>query len=227
MTGRLSLLRKFVRSDAAVAASEFAMISPILLTLTVVAFDFGRYVLATQRVEAVANSIAEMLSQTDPGAGAVESGDGTVNDTTLHWFYDSAMFTFPDALNTANQQGVAWWNLLVVNMASVKFVATPTGCTTTCAYVPTVVWSTGWRSCGSTITSANDVANPTPTTLPADIFGPNSQIVVDVSYTFYPTFGASLLPTIPIERSAYMSPRNVPIVETSGSSWAPNCPGVL
>jgi hypothetical protein len=137
------------------------------------------------------------------------------------------MFTFPDALNVANQQNVAWSSLLVVNMSSIKMVPTPTGCTTTCAYTPKVVWSTGWRTCGSTITAAADTAAPSATTLPTDIYGPNSQIVVDVSYTFYPTFGSSVLPAIPIERSTYMAPRNVPIVETSGSTWAPNCPNVL
>jgi hypothetical protein len=59
------------------------------------------------------------------------------------------------------------------------------------------------------------------------LFGPDSEIVVDVSYTFQPTFGASFLPSIAIDRTAYLSPRNVKLVETSSSTMAPNCPGVL
>jgi Flp pilus assembly protein TadG len=219
--------RGFWSSDAGIAATEFVMLSPILMMLSVVSFDAGRYVLATQRVEAVANSIAEMLAQTGGNSASVEPGDGTVTDADLTYFQDSAMFTFPDALAAANSLGVNWRNLLVVNMASVKFTATPAKCASNCTYAPQVVWSTGWRKCGAKIVAAPDASGASPTTLPGDLFGVDSQIVVDVSYTFQPTFGASVLPSISIDRTAYLSPRNVRIVETSSSTLAPNCPGVL
>jgi hypothetical protein len=217
----------FLSGDSGVAATEFVMLSPILLMLSVVSFDVGRYVLATQRVESVANSIAEMLAQTPANSASVEPGDGTVTDSQLSYFHDSAMFTFPDALAAANQIGMEWQNLLVINMASIKFSATPTNCVSNCTYTPQVVWSTGWRTCGAKIVVAPDASSVSPTTLPTDLFGSDSQIVVDVAYTFQPTFGASLLPSISIQRTAYLSPRNVKIVETSSSTTAPNCPGVL
>jgi hypothetical protein len=220
-------LKAFRANTSAIAAVEFAMIVPLLLLLTVVAFDIGRFVLATERVEQVANSVAEMLAQTQPSATAVNPGDGTVSDNDLHYFNDSAMFTFPDALASANSLGEPWSKLLVVNMASIKFVASPSGCTTACTFTPKVVWSTGWRTCTGTIVAAADSAAASPTTLPTDIYGPNSQIVVDVSYTFTPTFASAYLPSIPIERSAYMPPRNVPLVETASSTMAPNCQGAL
>jgi hypothetical protein len=112
-------------------------------------------------------------------------------------------------------------------MTSIKFTATPTGCTTTCTYKPAVVWTNGARSCGSTITAVADTSGYSPTTLPSDVFGPGSLIVVDVWYTFTPTFAAAYMPAIYIERSAYMAPRNVPVVESQATAQAPACPGVL
>jgi Flp pilus assembly protein TadG len=224
---KINLARLFLADDRGVAATEFVMLSPVLLMLSVIAFDVGRYVLATQRVEAVANSIAEMLAQTPGDSASVEPGDGTVNDTLLTYYQNSAMFTFPAALQAANDLGVQWQNLLSVNMASIKFTTTPAKCVTNCTYTPQVVWSTGWRKCGVKITSVNDTTAASATTLPSDLYGTNSQIVVDISYTFHPTFGAAVLPDIAIERTAYFSPRNVKLVETSSSTLAPNCQGVL
>ena len=222
-------LRSFARRQDAVGATEFALVSPILLLLLLMGFDTGRYVLATQRVQEVANSVAEMLSQTDPAQPplvTIEPHDGVVQDSDLRYYYDSAMATFPEVLAVANSEGANWWQLLAVQMTSVNFVATPAGCTTACTYTPQVVWTTGARKCGLTINQAPDASAYNPATLPKDVFGTGSLIVVDVGYTFTPTFGAAYMPSISIERSAYMAPRNVPIVESQATAVAPECAGV-
>ena len=219
--------RAFLAHTAGVAFTEFAMITPFVLLLLLGGFDMGRYVLATQRVEAVANSVAQMLGQTGLSSNAVNANDGTVTDTELALYQQSALFTFPDSLAAASQQGVAWSSLLVVNMASIRFRATPNGCTSSCTYTPRVVWTTGWRSCTNPISQVANTATPTATTLPVGVYGPDSQIVVDVQYNFAPTFGSAFLPTIPIVRSAYLAPRNVGIVETYQSAIAPTCTGAL
>jgi len=69
-----------------------------------------------------------------------------------------------------------------------------------------------------------DANQASPTTLPTDIYGPSPEIVVDVTYTFKPTVGATWLPTMTMSRTTYMAPRNVAVVESSsGSTLAPNC----
>jgi Flp pilus assembly protein TadG len=219
--------RQFRRDRAGVAATEFALIAPVVVMLLLAGFDFGHYVLATQRVQAVANSIAEMLAETPVSASATNPGDGVVTANDLQFYYNSAMFTFPDVLPAANAQGVAWSSLLSVQMTSIEFTPTPTGCTTTCTYVPNVVWALGARACGTTFSAVSDTSAYSATTLPSDIYGPGSMIVVDVSYTWAPTVGASFLPSIPIERSVYLAPRNVPIVESQAYGTANPCPGVL
>lgn len=54
---------------------------------------------------------------------------------------------------------------------------------------------------------------PSKTTLPADVFGPGSIIIVDVVFNYTPIFGLGLFGTIPIARSAYLSPRYVPLIK--------------
>ncbi len=218
-------VRQFARDRVAIGTIEFALIAPLLLFLLLAGFDIGRFVLATQRTQAVANSIAEMLSQSEVSTSAQTAGDGVVRANDLLFYWNSAMFTFPDSLASAMQQNANWWDILSVNMASIKFVGTPANCTTNCTSInPKVVWTLGQRSCGSTITAAPDTNTYSATTLPTDVFPTSlsttttSLIVVDVFYTWQPTVGAAYLPSVSIERSVYMAPRNVPLVEAIASS---------
>lgn len=224
-----TLLRGLARDRAGVGAVEFTLILPVALLLLLMGFDTARYVLATERVEEIANTAAEMLAQTGGSASAILPNDGTVANADLQFYWDSSIFIFPGAAAAAQAQNVNWWSQLIVHMSSINFVASPTGCTTTCSYKPVVVWSTqNYRACGSTITSVADTSTPSPSTLPKDIFGPGSVIVVDVTYLWKPTFGAAYLPSFTITRSTYMAPRNVNIVEAAaGDTLATNCSGAL
>jgi hypothetical protein len=220
---RYARLDSFLNDRAAVSALEFALILPVLSMLLLGGFDMGRFILATQRTQAVANSIAEMLSQTPVSSSASVSGDGVVTQNDVLFYYNSAMFTFPDILTEATQLGVNWWNLLGVNIASVSFKATPTGCTTSCAYVPKLVWSFGARTCGTTFTAVPDTNTFNPATLPTDVYAAGSLIVVDITYNWQPTFGAQYLGAVSIERSVFMEPRNVPLVESNATGLVSIC----
>jgi len=220
--GTLSRLKGYASGDDGVAAVEFAFIAPILLLLLLAGFDVGRFVLATQRVERVAGSVAQMLAETPASSPGSQVGYVSSNDLLFDW--NSAMFTFPDVLAAANAQNTNWWNMLNVQMSSINFVATPAGCTTNCNYTAKVLWSLGARSCGSSIQPVTDSTYYSPTTLPADIFGPRSMIVVDVTYAWTPSVGAAYLPSIPIVRSAFLSPRAVQLVESQAYGLANPCP---
>jgi hypothetical protein len=229
-------VRSFVRQPQAASTVEFAFLVPVVVLLLLMGFDTGRYVLATERIQEVANSVAEMLSQTapaptpvPPAPAIVPAGAGYVQDSDLHYYYDSAMATYPDVLAVANSTGTYWWQLLTVQMTSIYFNPNPTSCKSNCTYKPEVVWTTGARSCGLTITAVSDTSPYSASTLPTDVYpttAPGSIIVVDVSYTFTPTFGAAYLPSISIERSAFMAPRNVTVVESQATSMAPQCSGL-
>jgi hypothetical protein len=223
LAGTRPRLHGFARCRAGVAAVEFALIAPVMLFLLLVGFDVGRFVLATERVERVAGSVSQMLAETAPSAPGSTVGYVSAND--LLFFWNSAMFTFPDVLTASNAENTNWWNLLDVEMSSIKFNVTPANCTSSCTYTPKVLWSLGARACGSTITAASDTAGYSPTTLPADVFGPNSIIVVDVAYSWSPTVAAAYLPSIQIERSAYLTPRSVQTVLAVANNGVANpCP---
>ena len=218
----------FLRDTRAVSAIEFAFVTPVLLLFLVAAFDCGRLVYASERVEAVANQIAEMIAETPPSTSATTSGDGLVASTDILSFYNSAPFIFPDVLTQATQQSVAWNTLLQLDLASIKFTATPTGCTSSCTYTPKVVWNYGaassLRTCSSTITAAADNSPSSPSTLPTDSFGPTSLLVVDVHYTWSPTFGAAYFTPVTFARSVYLNPRYVPNVEATSGNGVNICP---
>jgi hypothetical protein len=81
------------------------------------------------------------------------------------------------------------------------------------------------RTCGVLLTSVPDTAAPSKTTLPADVFGPGSLIVVDIVYNYTPIFGSTftklfgspLFGTIPIARSAAASPQPFVFLVTDGA----------
>lgn len=218
----------FVADQRGAAAAEFITISSFVLMLLLAGFDFGRYVVAAQRVEAVSYNIAQMLSQTGPNGAAVDSGDGIVSDPNLTFYQNSGMITFPEVLTDSYNQQLPWTSILSINMTSLKFVPNSTSCGSSCTYTPKVIWTTGNRPCGSTFTQVPDTNPPTPSTLPSDLYGPGGQIVVDVTYNFVPTIGAQWLKTMKLTRTTYMTPRNVTLVElTANSAIARNCSGAL
>jgi len=222
--GFLERLGAFARNEVAVSAVEFALILPLTTFLLLGGFDTGRFILATQRTQAVANSIAEMIAQEPVSNLAAVAGDGVVSENDFLFDYNSAMFTFPDIMTEATQLGVNWWDLLSLNVASISFAATPTGCSTNCVYTPSVVWSFGQRACGTKFTASPNTATYGPSLLPAGAYGPGSLVVVDVIYTWLPTFGASYFGSATIERSVYMTPRNVPLVESNAHGFVAICP---
>ena len=215
-------LTAFGAARDGLAAMEFAFIAPIMLLLALGATDTARYVIATERVEKVAGTIGQMIT---------ENGSGNVTYLDLQFYHDSAMVIFPDVLSAAAQQNVSWNQDIAISMASVQFATTQTNCGATCAYTPKVVWTGGSnpRPCAPTlIQAASDAIVPSPTTLPPDVYGPGSIIVVDVQFNFRTLFGSYLPSIISISRSVYLAPRYVPLISyqviSGDNGIAQTCP---
>jgi Flp pilus assembly protein TadG len=196
------LFRRFWAARDGVSAIEFSIWAPVMTALFLGGVDTARYTIATGRIADVASTIGQMLSV---------NTSGTVNYIDLQFYDDSAMAIYPQVLADAARQGIAWGNDMAITISQVNFTATPTGCTTSCSYQAKVAWTAGSnkRSCLVAPSSASDTAAPSSSTLPADAFGPTSQIVVDVSFTFRPLFAAFILKSTVIRRSFYISPRYV------------------
>ena len=212
-----STFRRLCRETYAVSAVEFAIWAPVLCIVMLVGIDITRYAIATGRISDVASTIGEMLSV---------NTSGTVNYIDLQFYHDSAMVIYPQVLVDAHQQNVSWSNDMAITMTSVAFTATPPLCTSACSYVPRVVWSSGNnpRSCIVPMTSAGDTSTPSPKTLPQDVFGATSLLVVDIVYTFKPIFAGRLLNNLTISRSFYVTPR---YVSTVGYKIVSGDPGTI
>lgn len=215
----LQRLSSFRKDRTAVAALEFALLSPVLVFFMLVEFDVYRYVMTTQRLEFVAESVAEMFASATTSPLAIVPGNGVVSDADINFYMNSAFFVYPEILTSpAVQHGSSWYLAMEVDTAAIAMIQYFPG-----VYTPTTIWhganqSAGnTRQCNTIYSIVGNTSVPTPTTLPTGVVGPNAIIVVDVRTTFQPTFGASYMPAIPIVRSVFMSPRNVPFVEYHGT----------
>jgi len=219
-------LSRFAKDSRAVGTVEFVVALPLALFLMLGGYETANYVRVSLRLEMAANSIAEMISQSPANAAASVASNGLVTHQQLHFFYDSTMYTLPDSLTEAAQQGVNWQDITTVSTWSVEFKPNSANCGATCTYTPVVVWSfNGGPPCGAQIQESADDAVVTPLTLPSSVYGPGSLLVVQVKYKYYPTFGASWFGASTLTRTAMMAPRNVDVVESNDTAdHAANCP---
>lgn len=225
---RLSLRRLWMEVTA-VGTLEFALIVPFMALVMLGGYETANYVRMSQRVEIAANSIAEMISQIPPSSAASQTGDGLLTLDQIHFFGDSIMYMVPDALSEADRLGNNWWDNVVFRAWSVEFKPSSSNCGSNCTYTPVLLWyhtnGNGSLLCGKPIRQAPDTSIPSPLDIPASAYGPDSVVFVQLSYTYVPSFGASFIGSSTITRTAIMSPRIVPIVESSDyAEGAGNCP---
>jgi Flp pilus assembly protein TadG len=248
---RLQVVRAFLgtraegfrAAEGAMAAVEFALILPTLLLIMFASIQIVAYIDATRKVELVAHSISQMVSQAVPPKNTTVA---LVNATDVHFSYDSTLVLFPYAMKDAKRRGVAWWQTISINYAAIQFTAKNATCQSntntsgdlSACYDANVVWtSTGthqpasgdnYRPCDTAQLPANDNAPPTRTTLPRSAFGPGSLVAIDVVFEFEPTFGSGFVPPVRIARSAYVQPRYASLVSydtTNNDGIANKCTG--
>jgi len=215
----------FGRARQAFAIIEFALVLPILVTMMLGSVDAARLIIAAQKTTQVASTIAEMLSQNNPGQTPSPSpgpqGQTKIYPVTyldLDFAISSTMVIFPQVLQDAASKGISWQSDISISIAGICFGSSSGSCSTsctaaTCTYA-NVAWNSGpnKRPCGTAQLSAPDTAAPSPTALPTDIFAtsPVSVIAVDVVYNYTPVFGLGIFGTIPLRRTSYLAPRNAP-----------------
>lgn len=228
--------RCFPAEARGASAVEFALVFPVLALLLLGGLQVVLYVDATRRVEAVATSISQMISQATPATAG--STTATVNALDLHFSYDAALVLFPYLMSDGKRKGVAWWQDITIDYASIQFTQIVKPCPTATdqsgCYRADVVWtSTGTvgtttRPCSVAQAAADDTAPTTPKTLPRSLFGPGSVIAIDVSFSFVPTFGANVLKPILISRSVFVQPRYAQLIKydsTNSDGIATTCLG--
>ena len=201
--------------NRASAAVEFAVIMPVLLVLMMGGIQLVLYIEAVQKVELVAASISQMLSQTPPSSG--NASIGYVNATDIHFSYDATLVLFPYIMKDAARNNVAWWQDITIDYASILFGPSVPGCTgPSCTIVGTVQWTstgfgdTNYRPCTIPQLPAANAAKPTRTLLPQSLFVAGATVIaIDVVFNFKPSFGSAFFQSVRIARSVYLQPRYV------------------
>jgi Flp pilus assembly protein TadG len=231
-----SRLRGFLTDTGGVSAVEFTLVFPVLMTMMLGGGQLSLYIDASRKVEQVATSASEMISQAVPPVGG--DGSASVNAVDLNFSYDSALVIFPYVMTDAKQRNLPWRQVITVSFAGISFVPVQgTDCTgqadQSACYTAQVDWtSTGtstsnYRPCSPAQGVTADTASTDRTLLPRSVFGAGSIIAVDVSYTFYPTFGSNLINPVTISRSVFVQPRyatKITFDATKSDGIATTCP---
>ena len=204
------------RSTSGLAAVEFALVIPFIIMFIFGGYEAVRAINSERRLTVLANAIAQQITAATatPGASYAE-----LANADLHFFYNTAIVLFPQALADGARYGNAWSQNVSISVTSVSFTPVPPTCTSNCIYLANVMWTSGAqpRPCLLPLSSQSDQAPPTPSRLPADVFGPNSLIVVDLAYSFRPIIGGQYFGNnLVIRKSVYIQPRYVSSIYYKG-----------
>jgi Flp pilus assembly protein TadG len=202
---------RFARAREAVSAVEFALLAPVLAIMLGGAVELSGAITASNRSTFVADAVAEMVSRVDH----------TITETEMKNFAVTSALIDTDIIRYAKATNKDVESAFKITISSVQFKPKKLDCLLfTCKYDAEVVFSYSLngtaRSCGK-LTSAPANAQ-TLSTLPANVFGPGSLVVVDVETFYTPTTPVRISDTISFKRSSYFRPRYL-----SRINYAKNC----
>ena len=174
-----ALLRRLVRDHRGVAAVEFAIILPLMLTLYLGGVELSQGLITTRRSTNVAEALSNLVAE-QPVCSANCLTDAGIADVF------AAATAIMSPYSTAS---------LKMTVSSVVFY-NPAGSTAFNAEPQWTITNNGGtpRPC-QILTSIANNSNPSPTTIPAGIYpavgsATATAIVADVTYTYTPALGA-------------------------------------
>lgn len=205
-----SVTGRFRRSTAGTSAVEFALISPVLVLMLGAAVELSGAVTAGNRATYVAETIAQLVSQSSRSITVAE----------MHGFIKSAALVDPDILTYAKATGKSVEAAVNIAVTSVEFSQKNPACKTNCAYDADVVFSEALagpkRACGKLAEGSGRSMG----TLAPGLFSPSPLVVVDVELFYRPLLTTILGAEISYKRQAFFRPRNIKLI-----NYANNCPG--
>lgn len=177
-TKRPSPLRRLGSDERAVAAVEFALIVPLLITLYFGTVEAASLFAVDRRVSTVASTMADLVSR---------EKDSISQSTTLANYFQAAKGIMQPYPTTSLKQ--------VVTLLKI-----------TSAGVTTVVWSVGYN--GGVARTANATYALAASTQINQIARTNGYLVMsEISYPYKPVFGLVISSTINLKRVEYFLPR--------------------
>jgi Flp pilus assembly protein TadG len=187
MTTLTGNLRRFIDSDRAVAAVEFAMVMPILLLLFLGSFDAGNAIAVYAKVRAATYALASITNQYSNGsANATAPAISTTTMTAITGAAAAILAPYSSSPAT-------------VVVSQIK-ATSATQAVVSWSYSPTAGQALSQGATYSNLPS-NFASNTCNSTYPC------YAILAKVSYTFTPMFGSFISGPITLSDSLYTTPR--------------------
>ncbi|MBE7247719.1 MAG: pilus assembly protein [Actinomycetospora chiangmaiensis] len=216
----LARLRALRAREDGMAATEFALMLPLLLLMYVGTVGVTSAVSASRATVVLARTLTDLVSQQAANVALTDS-------TTSNIFNASTAVMAPFSIAS-----------LKMTLSNVEFVANPAAVTSGGLDAKTR-WSVSLsngplRPC-RVLTPVANGSTPSATTMPQGIYAAGFVIVADVSYTYTPSFGYFTwtfandgTTTSPLSftmaRTTYMRPRQTDNVRYTSGQSATICP---
>jgi Flp pilus assembly protein TadG len=193
--------------QSGIAAVEFALILPLMLTLYIGTAELTNAIMASRKETLVSRTLSDLVAQ-QPASTNIGDSD----------------FTSIFAAATAIMSPFSATNLKMT-ITSVEFVANSKAASGT-GYDAKPRWTVtqngGTKRPCAVLTMVANTATPSSTTMPTGIYQSGSVIVADTSYTYTPAFGSSFMSWdssgITFSHTTYMRPRNTTLITYSSTS---------
>ena len=92
----MKIFRRYRKSERGIAAVEFALVSPILFLLLLGGVEVGRYILVHQKVEKMAYSVSDVVSQLEADADERNNAALLRSAERTDLLKNARMAVFPD-----------------------------------------------------------------------------------------------------------------------------------
>jgi Flp pilus assembly protein TadG len=200
--------RRIMGDEHGVAAVEFAIILPLMLTLYLGCAELNQGLTATRKSTNVASALSDLVG--------VQSAGAPLTDSQIADVFAAATAIMSPYSTTS----------LKMTVSSVEFVTHSGTATGFDAKIRWTITSNGGtpRPCQILTAVANNSA-PSSTTVPTGIYPVSGSaqataIISDATYTFTPAFGGSLLPwsSLTFSHTTYERPRNQYSITYSGTT---------
>jgi len=181
----LTSLKRFARATHGIAATEFALIVPLMLVLVIGVVEYSNYSMINRRASLAAEFAADYLSRD--------------NDSLLYlperWIVEDIwMMVNPTSHNSTVPRGGVWANGFSRSFSSAAFIPDDPACIGQgCSYSVDVQWSFLFRDSVKNPVQlqcdVNIVGNSVPLTgnqLPVGMAGRAPVVVVDFVYPYKP-----------------------------------------
>ncbi|WP_332687706.1 TadE/TadG family type IV pilus assembly protein [Devosia sp.] len=216
-----SLIFRIVFDRRGVAATEFALIVPLLLVVFGGVVELSNFTMQSRRAHQAATLAAEFLSR---------DGDGMLRVDERHIVEDIWMIANPTAHLATTPRDGAWANGYSRAMASVSFAKDPACRAAECPLLPDVHWSflypdiitrPVYTHCDLDIVENTDPLDGM--SIRRGVVGDAPVVVVDFTYPYIPLLQGWLFSALELHVSAVRKTRNGVLLDHDPDQLVQRC----